>query len=195
MDKNYNPNFIEEFTIDKDICKDIIDFFCTNNSLHQPGASGESVDLSKKNSIDLSVDPKNLNLTGYECFKKYFNQLNECYRKYKIKWPFLKESFPEVDIGSFNIQQYKEGGHFSKIHSERIALQNLHRLFAFMTYLNDDFEGGCTYFSNFNLKIKPEPGKTLIWPADWTHAHKGEVVSYGSKYIITGWLNIPLPTN
>ena len=61
-----------------------------------------------------------------------------------------------------------------------------------MTYLNDDFEGGGTFFSHYDLKITPITGKTLIWPAEWTHAHRGEIVTKGSKFIITGWLNIPL---
>ena len=39
--------------------------------------------------------------------------------------------------------------------------------------------------------IKPEIGKTLIWPAEWTHAHKGEVLNSGVKYIITGWMHFP----
>ena len=44
-------------------------------------------------------------------------------------------------------------------------------------------------FEHFNLKIKPEAGKTLIWPAEWTHAHRGTVLKGGKKYIITGWLH------
>ena len=40
-------------------------------------------------------------------------------------------------------------------------------------------------------KIKPEIGKTLIWPAEWTHAHKGEILKSGIKYIITGWMHFP----
>ena len=61
-----------------------------------------------------------------------------------------------------------------------------------MTYLNDVENGGNTNFEFYNLKIKPEMGKTLIWPADWTHAHTGEIVNSGSKYIITGWMHLDL---
>ena len=55
--------------------------------------------------------------------------------------------------------------------------------------LNDDFDGGETEFPVFGDKVKPEKGKTLIWPADWTHAHSGKVVNSGVKYIITGWMH------
>ena len=71
------------------------------------------------------------------------------------------------------------------------TLKGIHRVFAWMTYLNDVDDGGETYFEHFDLKIKPEIGKTLIWPAEWTHAHKGEVLNKGLKYIITGWMHFP----
>ena len=41
----------------------------------------------------------------------------------------------------------------------------------------------------FDLKIKPQQGKTVIWPSEWTHAHRGSVLNSGSKYIITGWMH------
>ena len=47
---------------------------------------------------------------------------------------------------------------------------------------------------NLVLKIKPQKGKTLIWPAEWTHAHSGEVLNSGVKYIITGWMHFPRKT-
>ena len=40
--------------------------------------------------------------------------------------------------------------------------------------------------------IYKEIGKTLIWPAEWTHAHTGEVLKGGTKYIVTGWLHFPV---
>ena len=60
-----------------------------------------------------------------------------------------------------------------------------------MTYLNDVQDGGNTYFNHYDLRVKPEIGKTLIWPAEWTHAHSGEVLRSGVKYIITGWMHFP----
>ena len=57
------------------------------------------------------------------------------------------------------------------------------------TYLNDVNDGGTTDFDHYGLKIKPEQNKTLIWPAEWTHAHTGSVLKSGTKYIITGWFD------
>ena len=83
--------------------------------------------------------------------------------------------------------------HFAHIHCERNSGVQMHRLFAWMTYLNTTEDNtGSTNFSHYDISIKPETGKTLIWPAEWTHAHSGEVLNKGKKYIITGWMCFPL---
>lgn len=185
-----NPHFIGSWVIDKNLCVEICNFFNSKSEFHLPGETASGVDIHKKKSIDLVIHPKDVNSTSHTVIKSYFSELLNCYALYKKEWPFLEESFSIVDISSFNIQKYEMGGHFSKIHTERTSLLNLHRLFAFMTYLNDDFEGGKTYFSHYDITITPKAGLTLIWPAEWTHAHRGEEVQKGSKYIITGWINI-----
>jgi hypothetical protein len=57
-----------------------------------------------------------------------------------------------------------------------------------MTYLNDVEIGGETEFFHQKLKIRPEKGLTLIWPADWTFTHIG-ITSPEEKFIVTGWFN------
>ena len=57
-----------------------------------------------------------------------------------------------------------------------------------MTYLNDVESGGATEFSHYQVSVKPKKGLTLIWPSEWTHAHRGEILEHGAKYIVTGWI-------
>ena len=189
---NNNPNFIGSFQIETNLCDKIIDFFNKNKGLQSKGEVINGVDETKKKSVDIAVNPKDLYKPDYQNLRIYFDHLFNCYTEYRAQWPFLNEVFEKVDIGSFNIQKYSPGGHFNKLHSERTSIKTLHRLFAFMTYLNDDFEDGETFFEHYSLSVKPKKGKTLIWPSEWTHAHKGNVVNNGSKYIITGWLNIAI---
>jgi hypothetical protein len=65
----------------------------------------------------------------------------------------------------------------------------LDRHLVFMTYLNDIEDHGETEFYHQMLKIKPEKGLTLIWPADWTFTHRGNPSPSEQKYIVTGWFN------
>ena len=123
----------------------------------------------------------------FKIFESYMAKLHLCYMDYKKQWPFL-EKMPNLEIGKFNLQKYRTGDHFNSVHTERASINTTHRVLAWMTYLNDVEEGGETSFSHFGLSIRPEKGKTLIWPADWSHAHSGHSVTQGLKYIITGWI-------
>ena len=103
------------------------------------------------------------------------------------------QSYPEVNtLPTFTattarIQKYDKDGHFNSWHHERGGGTTQNRCLVYMTYLNDVEEGGETYFKYQDKKIKPEVGKTIIWPSDWTHTHKGVSPKSGLKYIATGW--------
>ena len=187
-----DTNFIGCWNINDDnLCKQIIYFFNNNTSLQTQGKVGVGKDLKIKNSIDITINPKDLEKSEYQIFKKYFEQLHKCYLDYLNQWPNLEKMIKDLDIGQFNIQKYNPGGHFAGVHSERTSIKTVHRVFAWMTYLNDVNDGGSTNFAHFNIDIKPEIGKTMIWPAEWTHAHSGKIVNSEEKYIITGWMHFP----
>ena len=187
-----DTNFIGCWNINDDkLCKQIIYFFNNNTSLQTQGKVGVGKDLKIKNSIDITINPKDLEKSEYQIFKKYFEQLHKCYLDYLNQWPNLEKMIKDLDIGQFNIQKYNQGGHFAGVHSERTSIKTVHRVFAWMTYLNDVNDGGSTNFAHFNIDIKPEIGKTMIWPAEWTHAHSGKIVNSEEKYIITGWMHFP----
>jgi hypothetical protein len=57
-----------------------------------------------------------------------------------------------------------------------------------MIYLNDVEDGGTEFMKQKHTE-KAEAGKLIIWPADWTHAHRGEVSTTKTKYILTGWFS------
>ena len=167
----------------------MINYFELNSSKQKKGITGTGLNLNIKDSIDIKIHPKEIILPKNEVFKKYFEKLFECYKDYVDEWPFLKSLAGELEISSFNLQRYQSGQHFKEIHTERSSIDSSHRVFAFMTYLNDVEEGGATYFYHYDLEIQPRKGLTLIWPAEWTHAHRGNILKKGSKYIITGWIN------
>ena len=187
-------HFIGSWNLEnKKLCNEIISFFENNKNLQKAGVSGKGKDPKIKKTIDIRINPNDLKISTFEIFKQYINELHKCFLDYQNQWPFLKSMLKEVDIPSFNIQKYSRGDHFASLHSERTALNSLHRLFAWMTYLNDVDDGGQTNFTHYGIKIKPEIGKTLIWPAEWTHAHTGEILKGGTKYIVTGWIQFPVP--
>ena len=187
--KENQTNFIGAWNIENDdLCKNIISFFQNNSNLHFQGVSAAGKNLNSKKRTDISIKPDLLKEEKFSLLKEYINELHKCYLDYLEQWPFLKRMASKMDIGPFNIGEYLPGGHFGNEHSERTSINTLHRLFAFMTYLNKVEEGGTTYFDNYNLEIQPKKGLTLIWPAEWTHTHRGNKVIKGTKYMITGHL-------
>ena len=185
------PHFIGMWELNNDdLCQNIINLFEKRNDRHGQGEIGGAIKIDKKDTIDISIDIYELfNESEFSIINPYINFISNCYMQYCQDWPFL-ERFKNVRIGRFNLQKYHVGQHFSQIHSERMRLNESLRLFAFMTYLNDVDIGGETTFNHYGIKIKPKKGITLIWPAEWTHAHAGLTVESGEKYIATGWIEM-----
>ena len=188
------PNFIGSWSLaDPDLCDAIIAFFEANAGRHRQGRTIRGVDLEVKRATDLVIFPRELAAPDHAPVAAYLRELEACLQDYALQWPHLAATFPGVDLVPFQIQRYLPGGHFQSPHFERASFGLMHRVLAWMTYLNDVDDGGHTRFHSYGLDVKPERGKTLIWPAEWTHVHAGQVVKSGTKYIITGWMHIPHP--
>ena len=189
-----HPNFVGSWILEPlSLCDEIINHFESNPTRHSESNTTGAHAPDAKDSVDLSIAPNELHLRENHVFEKYFQELFACYEDYKTQWPFISELSKELHIGKFNIQRYQQGQHFQRVHAERGSIDTLHRLFAWMTYLNDVSaeDGGATVFTHYDLSVQPQKGLTLIWPAEWTHAHKGSVLNTNSKYIITGWMHFP----
>jgi hypothetical protein len=169
----------------------LIAFFESHSDNQSQGKISGGLNTESKNSTDLTIRPRELQQPDHLPVRDYLDALFACYSDYLEQWPFLKGVMPSMEVSSFNIQRYQPGGHFLKLHSERTTLGTSHRVLAWMTYLNDVDDGGSTEFVHQGIEMQPSKGKTLIWPAEWTHAHRANVLNSGSKYIITGWIHFP----
>ena len=191
--KSKQTHFIGCWNLENNkLCNEITSFFERNKNLQKTGVAGQCINLKIKKTTDIYINPDNLKKPQFQILQKYINELHKCFLDYQNQWTFLKSMLKTVYVPGFNIQKYSPGGHYASVHSERTSLETLHRLFAWMTYLNNVDDGGQTNFSHYGIKIKPEIGKTLIWPAEWTHAHAGEILKSGTKYIVTGWIHFPI---
>ena len=166
-EKSDTINFIGSWkTYNDKLFDNIIDFFEKNIQLHSQGAIDSGINLKEKKTTDLTIDPVDLTNENFSIFNGYFKELFNCYDDYKKQWPFISGNIKNLDIPSFNVQRYLPGEHFSKMHAERSSTSTSHRLFAWMTYLNDLDEnaGGCTNFQHFGIKVKSTVKKNLFDP-------------------------------
>jgi hypothetical protein len=58
-------------------------------------------------------------------------------------------------------------------------------------YLNDDFAGGGTEFTDLDYTVTPMPGKSIVFPA--RYLHRALPVLAGEKYVAVSWVIRPLP--
>lgn len=178
-------NFIEQYQIDQELCKKIIEYF-EESPFKRPGCSGgkTSVNKDNKNSTDI--------VFYGPLYENYMKELDECVQKYKKKYVYCDKAHELWSVyPKTNIQRYLPGEGYYGLHCERAEGygEGSRRHLVFMTYLNDVTDDGETFFYYQNLKIKPKTGLTLIWPVDWTHTHCGIVSNTQTKYIVTGWIS------
>jgi hypothetical protein len=119
------------------------------------------------------------------------SMIKNCCYKYKIKYNESGDVGEWVISEPINIQKYNPGCCYKIWHAERTNSHPIYtkRHLVFMTYLNDVTDQGETEFLYQNVKVQPKKGRTLIWPADWTHTHRGIKSPTQHKYITTGWLS------
>lgn len=178
---------------DNAICDKLIEYFNKNPEKQRIGESGDpetfatKVMPSIKDSIDIFFYPNE----QVEEWVEYKDQLQKCIEKYIEKYPWCAATDKWGLYEATNLQYYKPGGGYKAWHSERVCAlypYNLRHL-VFMTYLNDVTDHGETDFKHQRFRVSPRKGLTLIWPADWTHHHRGIPSPTQEKYIITGWLS------
>lgn len=186
-------NFIGEYYIDSGLCQQLIYLFESNpesqyagkvNTYISTGSIDEdSEDLERKKSTDLEChDFQNIPIVT-----AYHEELQKCLEQYFVEYPDAK-SLPPFTSTWLRIQRYDRTGHFKQWHFERSGGYTRKRCLVYMTYLNDVESGGQTEYKYQEKNYVPVAGKTLIWPADWTHTHRGFGPSCdGYKYVATGW--------
>ena len=80
------------------------------------------------------------------------------------------------------------GGGFHRWHYENGGLQVSPRKLVVQLYLNTVEEGGETEFLYINKRVKAKQGTLIIFPAAFTHTHRGNPPIGQDKYILTTWV-------
>ena len=179
-----SETFIKEFNFSEDdmsICDALIEYHKHNLEYKNIGKSIGANEMKK--STDVTVFPASQNPFVLMYKKLLFGYVKEYNASYD-------NPLAELTIADgFNIQHYKPGEGYLNWHSERSIHLTHQRALTFMTYLNDVEDGGGTEFKYQGLRHNAKKGKTLIWPSDFTHTHRGQKSETQEKYITTGWFN------
>ena len=176
-------NFVGEYKINEEICDQIVDYFESPEVVKKPGTTQAGYNLNIKDSFDSCLFGHHRSL--------YMKELQRCIDEYRKDYEFCDSIAKWEVVEHVNVQKYIPGQCFKTWHCERMSNnpQSIRRVLVFMTYLNTVDDGGETEFYYQKIKVKPVKGKTLIWPAEWTHTHRGLPSPTQEKYIVTGWMS------
>jgi 2OG-Fe(II) oxygenase superfamily len=120
----------------------------------------------------------------------FFDGLQACYDEYTTKFSILKQQ-GSIRATSFKLQRTSPGGGYHIWHGEQ-GESHPSRVLAYSLYLNTIpvEEAGETEFLYQKLRINPVENTMVVWPAAFTHAHRGNpVLGNKYKYIATGWFS------
>lgn len=179
--------------ISKEFCRGAIDYFewCLQNN--KTWDRGNISSLSQKD-VSTTLNPTTFwditfstdNLGGYI---SEFNDVfwNQCYTRYSKEFETLN-NYAKHSIFTYKIQKTIPSGGYHVWHSEKGTIDLSKRIATYVVYLNDVVEGGETEFLYQRKRVVPREGSIVIFPAAYTHTHRGNPPLRGVKYIMTGWI-------
>lgn len=86
------------------------------------------------------------------------------------------------------VQKTPPKGGFHNWHCEHgPTMGSYRRIAVWLLYLTTHEGSGETEFLQQGIKFQPKKGTLVIWPAGFTHPHRGNPVYDKDKYIATGW--------
>jgi hypothetical protein len=176
---NSNFTYIENNFFSKKYCKNVIDKF--DNNLQKSKGEREYQGYDYK---DLFYDNFIIDNTF---FKKFTNKLSNSLQEYKKLYPEINLTESFWALASLRFKKFNKGKSFANFHSEQ-NLTYSNRVLSIQLYLTEHNCG--TQFYRDNFVIKSEIGRLAIFPAYFTHTHKGQICPENKeRFMVTGYIN------
>lgn len=186
------PNFIESYNVfDDNFCDYAIKCFEEANK-HNLCLNR----MQKENVPSTIKDDKSIHFPHFDFPLSHLSQplntqfdagFNIGIQQYYNKYSYLRE-MSDMRYYEIKIQKTQPGEGYHVWHCEVDAREHTSRVLTWTVYLNDNFEAGETEFLYQHYRYKPKKGDLVIFPAYFTHVHRGNPPIGGDKYIITGWI-------
>jgi hypothetical protein len=174
-------------------CEHVISEFDRNQLLgagnNRQQADGVYKHFKDDHAIEGNCKISNLEkFNGEKTTNLFFSGLQKCFEAYSDKFSSLKDV--KLVGNDMKMQKTSSGGGYHLWHAEQGNGIEANRALVYMLYLNtlSPEANGETEFLYQQRRIKPVENTMVLWPAAFTHAHRGNPV-YGdnTKYIVTGW--------
>ena len=144
-----------------------------------------------KNDYQIPLNLGGHNIEGFEgesVGNVFFKGLQRCFEDYTQNFSILKNGSIRATI--MKMQRTGPGGGYHVWHGEQNNGEQASRVLVYMLYLNtlEPEQAGETEFLYQQERYSPVENTMVLWPAAYTHAHRGNTVfGNNSKYVVTGW--------
>ena len=189
--------------LSSDRCQNIISWFefCVQNHLVHSSA----LDMGRRFRDDQALFvPTDIRPEDIQHVQAQQNEMNQHALKPELArdiWMAIDRCFfhyvreyglDDMPLAPFFLKLHRvpEGGGYHVFHSEKDSYGTQERILVFHLTLGAPDEGGETEFIFQKKRYPAVPGRLLIWPSQFTHRHRGNLVLRGTKYYCTGWFHL-----
>jgi len=165
---------------------------CEARGLTMPRESYDTKDKTKKSDDAISISSVPASYFGGDIGRllDIFEAEDGVIDHFIEKYPSLETNYRGLMVSGAKIQKTKPQQGYHVWHSEHCNCPTSNKsLLAWAIFLNDVDEGGELEFLYQSLRVRPRKGDVVVWPAGFTHLHRGNPPLKGDKYIITGWID------
>ncbi len=172
--------------VDNDFCIKIINRF--ENILETSWTSDFQAE-GKDQFENSALGRKDTSLFFEHVARDYAIEINEiagkCMEDYMQHYVGINE---RLISPACKVQRTGPSGGYHVWHAEHGSdIGALRRAAVWILYLTSHEGQGETEFLQQGIRVAPQAGRMVIWPASFTHPHRGNPVYDGNKYIATGW--------
>jgi|TARA_B110000971_G_scaffold49028_1_gene49196 hypothetical protein len=188
--------------IDKDIatwqevlrpeeCAQLIEYYEQLQKLgmaHSRQSIGDNSAHNKADNAVFLLEQPALNLsTDNPAVYTFLERFIDCWKQYTAHYSVLTDCSP-TRVYYMKIQKTLPGEGYHTWHFEADNKERAGRVAAWGLYLNTIEEGGETEWLYQQKRVPAVQGTLAVWPAGYTHTHRGNPPLSGEKYLLTGWV-------
>ena len=191
-------NFIGIFpnAATQEYCNRVIKFYDTHKkspafTTRQEHDKASSADKEGNMYFFTNETDEQLLVTSEVILREFDSMARKHYLQYQQKYGFIEKVAQLSQMrmcSTVKLQEYGPSQGYHIWHCDNITMDTSRRMMVVMLYLNTIENGGETEFLHQSKRVSPVQGTLLIFPAYFTHPHRGNPTLKGKKYIMTSWL-------
>ena len=164
---------------------------------YQCNALIEKFEINKDQHVSTDLDGHRhfteININQHKDWETFVNGLYGNLRpyvdRYKKDCDIKDKQWPDkFGFEQIRFKKYEPDTDEFKTHVDVTDYNSARRFLVFFMYLNNNDKGETT-FPDYDVSVKPETGKVLVFPPLWTYKHTGEKPTIKPKYIIGSYLH------